>query len=513
MASQAAASAVLDSVTIKILHAHSFARTSSQASSVLSNLLSRYLILVASACGQYAELAGRSRLSVHDLLACLGELGTNMDELSEYCSTEGVELSRYASSSAKRLDDLADIRGYLGEGLAHEDDAIPLTYAPLPEDELEVGSEEDEVEEASEDEVMEDGDAVPSATADMFAEPASYRWHPTSPYTPDFLPPFPDASRPQSPSPTPTPHPIKMERPPSPLPQHIASATAADYVTQVPYTDSVLATTPQWHLPSQPPSLRKSRAQTVRFPTPSTQQALLSAYHHILTHPVSQPGPPNPAKHKVALALVSQVQTNTRWDVPETLYANIVPCPPRVTAIGPSYAIPHSALEDIRAGKDVEKELEKKSLLPAAPPRPVFSNDRPVFLASQQSSRIPELARQVLPGSVLARTSRLTHPPILQRGSQKLYYGSGVPAPWNSSPFGASGAQGGKGGDDSNSMANGREAPSFTLPDAQMFATWEYEAKHCQEPLFAGRRGRTSGLASGTPTLSLSLGRPSKATS
>jgi histone H3/H4 len=111
MASQAAAAVILDSVVIKILHAHSFARTSSQATSVISNLLSRYLVLVASACGQYAELAGRSKLSVHDLIACLGELGTNPDELSEYMSTEGVELSRYASSSAKRLDDLADMRG------------------------------------------------------------------------------------------------------------------------------------------------------------------------------------------------------------------------------------------------------------------------------------------------------------------------------------------------------------------------------------------------------------------
>jgi hypothetical protein len=58
-------------------------------------------------------------------------------------------------------------------------------------------------------------------------------------------------------------------------------------------------------------------------------------------------------------------------------------------------------------------------------------------------------------------------------------------------------------------MNNGREAPSFTLPEAQMFATWDYDAKHFQEPLAAGRRGKTSG----TPMLSLSLGRPSKGAS
>ncbi|KAF9219322.1 hypothetical protein BS17DRAFT_761064 [Gyrodon lividus] len=481
MASQAASVVILDSVIIKILHAHSFARTSSQATSVLSDLLSRYLVLVASACGQYAELAGRSKLSVHDLIACLGELGTNPDELSEYSSTEGVELFRYASSSAKRLDDLTDIRGYLEEGLSHQDDAIPLTYLLLPECDLMADEDQEEDEESE---------------------------HPTSPYTRDFLPPFPDASRPQSSSPTPAPHPVKMERPPSPLPQHIASVTAGDYITQVPYSDSVLASTPQWHLPSKPISIRPSKSQSMRFPTPSTQPALLAAYHHILTHSVSQPGPPNPAKHKVAMALLSQIQHNTRWDAPSTLYANIVPCPPRVAPIGPTYPIAHTTLEDIRAGKDVEKDFEKRPLLPPAPPRPVFSNDQLVFLASHQSSRLPELARQVLPGSVLSRTSRLTHPPVLQRGSQKLYFGPGVPAPWNSSLTGASGTQGGKGGEDS-SVVNGREAPSFTLPEAQMFSTWDYEVKHFQEPLAGGRRGRTSG----TPMLSLSLGRPSKAAS
>lgn len=105
---------------------------------------------------------------------------------------------------------------------------------------------------------------------------------------------------------------------------------------------------------------------------------------------------------------------------------------------------------------------------------------------------------------MLSRTTRLTHPPVLQRGSQKLVYGSGIPAPWNSSPTNSAG-QGGKGED--GSAANGQDASSFTLPDAQMFATWDYEAKHYQEPLGAGRRGRVSS----TPIVSLAtLGRPSK---
>lgn len=67
-------------------------------------------MLATSACGQYAELAGRTRLSVHDVLACLDQLGTNFDELSEFCSTEGIELSKYSSSSARRVDDISEFR-------------------------------------------------------------------------------------------------------------------------------------------------------------------------------------------------------------------------------------------------------------------------------------------------------------------------------------------------------------------------------------------------------------------
>lgn len=94
-------------------------------------------------------------------------------------------------------------------------------------------------------------------------------------------------------------------------------------------------------------------------------------------------------------------------------------------------------------------------------------------------------------GAVLARTTRLTHPPVLQRGSQKLIYGPSISAPWNSSQTGASG-QAPKGGDEA--MANNQDAPSFSLPDAEMFATWEFEPKHYRDAL-SGRRGRVVGIS------------------
>jgi hypothetical protein len=35
----------------------------------------------------------------------------NLEELDEYCVSEGKDLGRYASSSARRLDDLLEFRG------------------------------------------------------------------------------------------------------------------------------------------------------------------------------------------------------------------------------------------------------------------------------------------------------------------------------------------------------------------------------------------------------------------
>jgi len=101
----------LESATLKTLHAHSFARSSTQASFVLTDLLSRYLTLLSTTCAQYAQHAGRSGITTRDAVCVLDELGVSIDELSEYCEYEGEELARYAGHSATRLDDLGAFKG------------------------------------------------------------------------------------------------------------------------------------------------------------------------------------------------------------------------------------------------------------------------------------------------------------------------------------------------------------------------------------------------------------------
>ena len=102
----------LESVTQRTLHAHGFSRSSSQASQTLSDLLSRYLTLLSSTCAKYAQHAGRTGLTAMDAFCALDDLGVSVDELGEYCLSEGRELRHYAVLTARRMEDLNELKGY-----------------------------------------------------------------------------------------------------------------------------------------------------------------------------------------------------------------------------------------------------------------------------------------------------------------------------------------------------------------------------------------------------------------
>lgn len=102
---------LLDSVTIETLHAHNFSRSSTQATIVLTDLLSRYLALLSATCARYAQHAGRLRLTARDAINALDELGLGVEELSEYCASEAKDLTRYASHSSRRAEDLKEFKG------------------------------------------------------------------------------------------------------------------------------------------------------------------------------------------------------------------------------------------------------------------------------------------------------------------------------------------------------------------------------------------------------------------
>ena len=241
-------------------------------------------------------------------------------------------------------------------------------------------------------------------------------------HIPDFLPPFPADGEPQRLG---SPHPIapndsaglvnnagsvKAERPATPpLQAQVSTASSsADYLAVIPYEQSSLASIPVWHLPVPPPSdeFRLSTTKSHFQPNlPQIQPALLGAYHHLLTHPPSlKVGTVNPARYRVALALVEQSEKHNRWDVPTTLFGNTAANPPRVTPMPPSYAMAigkgpgtgSGAGTPEGEGNDKSGKEEDKRPLPGAPARTIAPSERIVPSISRQGSRIPKLARHVL---------------------------------------------------------------------------------------------------------------------
>lgn len=405
---------VIESTVYKLLHAHNFSRSSSQASVVLTDLLSRYLILLSSTCARYTQHSGRTNLTARDAFCALDELGVSMAELGEYCSSEGAELGRFAINTARRVEELKDFGGEfhctrpshesLSPGLAHladgrdraRGDQIPLVYAPL----LDILSSDESDEETDEDDMG--ADVTDLELQHPQESPLLNSTHASQTnLSPRFLPAFPaDESSADQPLPPQSPRmpPLKLDRALSPLPQPSTPTYASDYFTSVPYDQSSLASIPEWHLPTSLPP-RISQTHTTRLLTPQTQPTLISAYHHILTCP---PPPTasaaNPSRHKVAMALLSLTRSSPRWEPPNTLYSSSAPCTPRVAVIGPTFPI---LIGETSQGpgdqKFADAERERKANLPSLPPRAVFLNERITPLITQQSSRIPELARHVLP--------------------------------------------------------------------------------------------------------------------
>ena len=107
----------------------------------------------------------------------------------------------------------------------------------------------------------------------------------------------------------------------------------------------------------------------------------------------------------------------------------------------------------------------------------------------------------------------MSNPPVLHRGSKQLLYGSGIAAPWNANAL-ATGPDGitptpvamkPK----ETPTANGKESPvKPILPDAKLYATWDYEAKDFKVPLnptAARSRNRMGSIqSSGSGVISLS---------
>lgn len=231
-------------------------------------------------------------------------------------------------------------------------------------------------------------------------------WNPPD-HVPDFLPPFP-TERPPSPpmlsldnsasgphsTAASTPLPNAPLRPPSPSPPPAPSTSQASYKNPVPYATSTLASKPNDHLPKSPDPLPPFKLSN------APHGALLNAQHQLLTHPPSSPGGQNPARHTLAMSLI--LSSQSRYVPSDTLFGASDPTPLKSAVPMPSFPIP------------LNPEDQKKGIVLPQETRSVVAGETIAPQTAVQSSRLPALARGVLPVRSILINSRLS--PIFNSG-------------------------------------------------------------------------------------------------
>lgn len=332
-------------------------------------------------------------------------------------------------------------------------------------------------------------------------------WDPPE-HVPDFLPPFPGSfvrtgalegapisqSAVVLPATAPQPKQSEQQPPPQrriPLPLRPAVTSKSTYTKSIKYGQSSMAGKPV-DLPDQslwdqgiPPtpgegsglgSWKKKGGQ-------SSLQPLIAAYHVLQADP--QPAT-NPSRLRVAHLLGSTAPS--RYTSADSLFAISSPSPPRFPPPTPNHAVPIPP-ED---GSGLPK---------SAPPLPKLGSkvisdvirEADDLSSPWMQSNLTPLARSLLPPHLYSKATQLPPPPPLRPPApssapsseppEALLYHTPVLAPWSSALD----------SDEAKKRVGRktliRESGGKRLPDAQLFATWDWPTKNPEEALVA-RRGR-----------------------
>ncbi|KIO22090.1 hypothetical protein M407DRAFT_120884 [Tulasnella calospora MUT 4182] len=332
-------------------------------------------------------------------------------------------------------------------------------------------------------------------------------WDPPD-HVPDFLPPFPGVVAPSGTlegsqktqgasvlaSAASQLKQSEQQAPPSrriPLPLRPAVTSKSTYTKAIKYGQSSIAGKPV-DLPDQslwdqgvPPtpgdgngmiSWKKKGGQ-------SSLQPLIAAYHVLQADP--QPAT-NPSRLRVAHLLGSTAPS--RYTSADSLFAISSPPPPRFPPPTPTHAVPIPSEDGTAPPK-------------SGPPLPKLGNkvisdairDADDLSSPWMQSNLTPIARSLLPSHLYSKATQLPPPPPLRPSAppnggssdppEPLLYHTPALAPWSSALD----------SDEAKKRVGRktliRESGGKRLPDAQLFATWDWPTKNPDEALVA-RRGR-----------------------
>ncbi|KAG8964411.1 hypothetical protein FRC03_001812 [Tulasnella sp. 419] len=606
------------SVTLRTLHSHNFTRTSSQASTVLTDVVVRFIDLLALTSVQHAEHAGRRGVNVFDAVAALEDVGMGIEELMEFVEGEGRDIARYSLVKAsgggeqvvaaagpstvtttltagndmlpavsRRIDSLADIKSSLSQGARIDsDDAILLRYERIATPDLSQtasphespsplalgtpssspssngfhslpnmlnGARSSKGKQREVEPTLIDMDAMdispvqqdrrpvtPTLPLSPVSNPAysppssptrkrprSLNWNPP-PHVPDFLPPFPgqDTSSSQKEKTSqnnksssftdPSLNTLSpRQRPPPPPRLPLLSSVKSSYTKSIPYSVSSLAASSTGY--DLPPDTLTSTPSSQPLKPSASLQLLISAYNMLQSETLPAT---NPSRLKVAHYLARTAPQ--RYSNPDTLFGGTSPNLPRSSAPLPTHPVP--------------LDPNAKGTLPPPQPKPI--NDRnggeggaggfDLSMPHLQSN-LSKLAKELLAPGFYSRTTQLPPPPPLlasatisinsdpgptqsQPQMEPVLYSKPIMAPWNSEAASSVGDKDDEDGGKPSLKKKNRKGNekagadgAASLPDAKLYATWDWTSKEWTEPLVA-RRGRMDSFSLGGNTSSSGAG-------
>jgi len=488
----------LRAATLRIAHAHDFSKTSNLAISVLVDLLSGFLELLASASVQHAQLAGRTSFNFYDALAALEELGIDVYEVMQWCRRDGSAMLEYQLPLPRHCNDLAGelaimLRNFAFTHLHVEVMSVGLGKRNEPSVILEYREVTDSLEDSPE---LASSDIVPSPTLipsipdiDMsdvpFDETSSHgsdafspspnatnpppdlaEWNElVSQHPHDHLPPLPgacDVTLYQH-----EPRASYRDRgvmfPPNPVSQS-QEPTSGDVKSSRGRLGGRITNSPLYQAPTSYPKSTAAQELFVQLPEPpdredpvptaSTHPFLLIAMQSAQENMTA--GNTNPAR--LVISSTMSVTATMRYGASDSLFSSSLPPPPRCLAPAPSHPIPQSASAPTILLPPPEPRSIRSPLSDALDPQP-----------GSLSTHMNALAERVIKPAVQDRSSMILPPVAFIDNNTPYLYGNPARAPWN--------------------KANGQQSRSDKpsgLTDALLYRTWPTVPKKPEDELRGG---------------------------
>ncbi|ORY93424.1 hypothetical protein BCR43DRAFT_526981 [Syncephalastrum racemosum] len=200
---------LLRTMALQILQSAGFDSAHTDPTHVLTDIMGKYIEMLAATASAYAQLAGRANPNPFDVMDSLHEVDIDLDTLREWLDEEGKALMPAWTAQS---DPGRTIEGFVGNGRRRYDDALVFEYRDMEEN----SDNEEEAEEAeeAEEEAAESADteetehplSPPDQIPDTLYTEKQQEEKNLPSHIPPYMPPFPSDTKEEDQPPPQLPH-------------------------------------------------------------------------------------------------------------------------------------------------------------------------------------------------------------------------------------------------------------------------------------------------------------------